>query len=82
MESRGLKIAGGVIEIVAGAFWLLVSLLINNIGNAIFGKSLEIIQIIMPMLFIYFGIMVIAIVHTSKKNKLESFSTQDNSCTL
>lgn len=57
MESRGLKIAGGVIEIVAGAFWLLVSLLINNIGNVIFGKSLEIIQIIMPMLFIYFGIM-------------------------
>lgn len=52
MESRGLKIAGGVIEIVAGAFWLLVSLLINNIGNVIFGKSLEIVQIIMPMLFI------------------------------
>jgi len=68
--TKGLKIAGGVIEIVAGAFWLAVSLLINKIGNRLFGVNLEIIQIIMPICFIFFGIMA-----CTKRAKKKDFTT-------
>ena len=48
MKKSGLQIAGGILELVAGAFWLLVSLIYNDFANYI-GLKLEVLQLIMPI---------------------------------
>lgn len=55
MKRSGFQIAGGVLEIVAGAFWLIVSLIFNNFVKY-FGLKLDILQIIMPICVIIFGV--------------------------
>lgn len=56
MESRGVKIAGGVIQIVAGTFWLVMSLFINHLAKHI-GYNLDTVQIIAPVVVVVLGIM-------------------------
>ena len=64
MKKSGLQIAGGILELVAGAFWLLVSLIYNDFANYI-GLKLEVLQLIMPICFIIFG----AVSCTGKRRK-------------
>ena len=54
MKRDGLQIAGGVLEIIAGAYWLAVCLGLNKLG-AYFGLKLEMVQILAPICFILFG---------------------------
>ena len=54
MKRDGLQIAGGVFEIIAGAYWLAVCLGLNKLG-AYFGLKLEMVQILAPICFILFG---------------------------
>lgn len=69
MKRSGFQIAGGVLEIVAGAFWLIVSLIFNNFAKYL-GLKLDILQIIMPICFIIFG----ALSCTGKRRKSDVFT--------
>ena len=56
MKRDGLQIAGGVLEIIAGAYWLAVCLGLNKLG-AYFGLKLEMVQILVPICIILFGVL-------------------------
>lgn len=53
---NGLRVAGAILEIIAGALWLLVSLVTGKIASY-WGLKLDILQIIMPICFIMFGVL-------------------------
>lgn len=58
MKRNGLVICGGILEIIAGGLWLIVTLTVNNLANTI-GGSLKIEQFIIPLCLISLGIVVL-----------------------
>ena len=54
MKRNGLQIAGGILAIIAGAFWLSVNLALNDFAKY-FGLKLEMIQLILPVCCIICG---------------------------
>ncbi len=73
MKKRtGLSIAGGILEIIAGVYWLSYSLftliIYSKIGNGL--QTFDWVQLILPLCFIIFGIMAII---GKRKKDLVSF---------
>ena len=62
MKKRtGLGISGGILEIIAGVYWLSYSLfaliIYSKIENGL--QTFDWVQLILPLCFIIFGIMAI-----------------------
>ena len=73
MKKRtGLSIAGGILEIIAGVYWLSYSLfaliIYSKIENGL--QTFDWVQLILPLCFILFGIMAII---GKRKKDLVSF---------
>lgn len=71
MKHNIFAIIGGILEILAGVIWLAVSLWIKNIAEY-FGFSLDLLQIIVPIIIIFYGIK--SCTRNIKKSDLTTFA--------
>lgn len=71
MKHNIFAIVGGILEILAGVIWLAVSLWVKNIAEY-FGFSLDLLQIIVPIIIIFYGIK--SCTRNIKKSDLTTFA--------
>ena len=71
MKHNIFAVVGGILEILAGVIWLAVSLWVKNIAEY-FGFSLDLLQIIVPIIIIFYGIK--SCTRNIKKSDLTTFA--------